>query len=243
MASNLLLLEKINERQLMRFDALSVRERVLIQQMIMLVKNGHTHKFTYRLNHNKVHCLIKKIAQHDSSTDYGFRALVADLRSLNNKTVQFTDRDGYIREFSWLTDLTVDYDDRQVSYHFCKDLSRTCLWYEGMVFILQLIDFVALESMESGRMFRFLSHFKNKKSTTHRVSALLKYFFVQQKLTSLQFLDTIIRPALQEISRISLFTFAGMSARLVNINDEDYIQIDFATTVDKYLPHGYKNRH
>ena len=234
-----IILEKICDRQLIVLDSLNFTQRLILQQLLMFVKNGHTCKYTYKLTFKKIIDMIRKTTEKGAK-DYQLRGFIADLHELSKKRVCFAEVDGREREYAWVTNVDIDHVGKCVRYNFCKDLSKTCLTYEGKRFVLQLLDFAAIESREGKRMYRFLSGCKNRTVTTHRVSALLKYFFVDESISSEYFLETVINPAISELNQKVMFIFKNIKAQLVTKGDEDFVEIVFFTVVDKHLPRGCK---
>lgn len=232
-------LEKICDRQLTMLDDLTFTQRLLFQQLLMFVKNGHTCKYTYKLPFKKIKDIQKRLADQDAR-NYAIRSFVTDLQELAEKRVCFVEEDGKRREYAWVSNLDIDYNVKAIKYNFCKDLSKTCLSYDGKRFILQLLDFVALESKAAKRLYRFLSGCKNRTVTVHRVSALLKYFFAEQDLTSEVFLKTVINPAIEELNEKNLFTFKNIKAKIITKDGEDFVEIVFFAVTDKHLPIGCK---
>jgi hypothetical protein len=235
-------LEKVGGRQLTRLDTLTFSQRLIAQQMLMLVKNGHTHKFKYKIPFQTAWHIARKVAAKERKL-YELRDFAQDMEALSEKAVGFIDDKGKEREFTWLTNLETDIKFEIFRYNFCWALSQTCLTHEGQKFALQLLDFVALESKEAKRLYRFLSALKNNNVTAHRLKALLPYFSVSRPMGGEEFLQTVIRPANKELERKSLFTFKQISATMVVKDNEDFVEIMFFSACDKHLPSdGFQHR-
>lgn len=236
-----LVLEKICNRQLELLDRLTFSQRLIVQQMLMLVKNGHTHKFTYKFFFKKADDMKRRFAERGLK-DYTLKQFMLDIQALAEKKVRFIDDAGRPREFTWLINLDIDNKARLARYNFCKDLSKTCLTYEGKKFVLQLLDFVALENRSAKRLFRFLSGCSSRTVTTHRVKALLKYFFISEDMDSDSFLQVVIKPAVKELNQRNIFTFKNISAKVLLKDDEEFVEIIFFSVFDRNLPCGCKIR-
>ena len=234
-------LEKISGRMILQVDVLSESQKMLVQKMILFVKNGHNSKFKYRLSFN----IIKEIQRELwllFKISYEEHDFLNDLHILGRTGFLFIDHKDYIQDIVWLENLHIDKSNKIVRYNFCKRLSKLYLTQDGKKFVLQLLDFMSFENKQTKRLFRFMSGCKNNIITKHKSVDMIRYFDIREIKTSDELLNKVIMPAIFEINSKAKYSFQDVFAKKVvdcNTNTE-YIQIGFLPIMYKYLSKSYK---
>ncbi|SDE50515.1 replication initiation protein [Sporomusa acidovorans] len=198
-------IEVLCDRRITLIERLTLSQRLLVQRMLLFVKNGHTHKFVYKASF----CDFKKMQYKYlamTGRTYEFQDFCNDLSEMAQKSVEYYNEAGEKVRLTWVMNVKINKYFASIKYNLPKKLSRLYLHFEGKAFILFLLDFMELENRYARRLFHFISLCRNSRITCHKAEDMLKYFGVSKSESIEDFLKEIIQPAIQEITDKSLFS-------------------------------------
>ncbi|HIU64209.1 MAG TPA: RepB family plasmid replication initiator protein [Candidatus Avacidaminococcus intestinavium] len=230
------LIESICKRNVYRIDDLTITQRLVMQNLLMLFKNGHNHKFIYSLCFNKKLKIQREISAV-LEQKYTEEDLHSDIEALSKCHVIYDDEKGVSNNFTWITNLRIDKRFGVIRYSLEKSLLKPFQTTEGKKFVIALLDMVKLQGKgkHTKRLYRFLTACNNSSVTTHKTEDLLKYFEVPELSTGTELCEQIIRLAAAEITANTLFTFKRIVGEVVEEQGQEFVQIYYMTDFRKFV--------
>lgn len=217
-------IEYLFKKPIWRLDFLSVSQRFLMQHILLQIKNGHTHKFTYGLCFKKLGRIRNAISEQ-LGYQYSYEALFTDFKILNESFVEYENDKGLEDSFTWITNLRIDVRKPMVQYNLVKSVNRYYVHTDGKKFIIGLLDLIPLQDHRARRLFRFLTACNNSGMTTHRVSDLIRYFETPAITSGKELEEQVMLPAMKDIMANVLFTFKRIEGEVVEQKQEEYFRI------------------
>jgi len=195
-------------RKVIRVDPLTLNQLKIAMYSAAQVGPNDTADTEYKIKFTE----FAKLCGLDEISDGGdnYRRVFDEAKKLLKLGLEFTDSDGSLIAFNWLTSVKVTPGKRELLYSLSRELLPFYKTRQGSFSVISLLDYMPLKSKYSLMLFEFLSKWKNAGQVYQTIEQLRGQFHIPdgKYSRSSMFMAEIITPAIAEINEKTIVSFA-----------------------------------
>jgi len=177
-----------------------------------------------RTRYKMIFVEFAKLCGFDEDSEGGkdYKRVFDEAKKLLKLGLEFTDSDGSLIAFNWLTSVKVTPGKGELIYSLSGELLPFYKTRQGSFSVISLLDYMPLKSKYSLMLFEFLSKWKNAGQVYQTVSQLREQLQVpngKYKLTA-DFFNVVINPAIAEINKKTTVSFAVEKVEKRGVRDK-----------------------